>query len=57
MELKVVDFGMSRVVNDGQAYSSKNETVPLKWMAPESIHQNVFTKESDGKLFGRPKCY
>ncbi|KAL5967827.1 Fibroblast growth factor receptor 1 [Taenia solium] len=48
---KVADFGLTRKV---ELYYRMRGTgpVPLKWMAPESIFQKVFTTKSDVWSFG-----
>lgn len=46
--MKVADFGMARnVLNKDHYVSSTQGYVPVKWMALESILQNVYTEESD----------
>ena len=46
--VKVADFGLSRKVYVGKVYhATKNRKLPVKWMSPEAIHDQVFTAESD----------
>ena len=46
--MKVADFGLSRNVYVGKMYhSTKNRKLPIKWMSPEAIHDQVFNAESD----------
>ncbi|CDS40738.1 fibroblast growth factor receptor 4 [Echinococcus multilocularis] len=48
---KIADFGLTRKVEF--YYRMKgNGRVPLKWMAPESVFQKVFTSKSDIWSFG-----
>ena len=51
--VKVCDFGMTRDLYDVEYYRMDSKTlVPLKWLAPESIHYRKFTCESDIWSFG-----
>jgi len=54
LEVKVSDFGMSRVLLVGQANSAVTQTDvgPLKWMAPESILEKTYSTKSDVYSFG-----
>ena len=51
--LKIADFGLSRVVSEGDAYvKTTSGRLPIKWMAIESISDRVFTVQSDVWAFG-----
>ena len=51
--LKIADFGLSRVVAEGDAYvKTSSGRLPIKWMAIESINDRVFTVQSDVWAFG-----
>ncbi|KAI7799925.1 tyrosine-protein kinase SRK2 [Triplophysa rosa] len=56
---KVADFGLARVFlmesenSDDNVYEAKEGTkFPVKWTAPEAIHENKFTIKSDVWSFG-----
>ena len=50
--VKVADFGLSRNVYAGRMYhSTKTRKLPIKWMSPEAIHDQVFTAESDAYVY------
>ncbi|KAL6049247.1 Tyrosine-protein kinase abl1 [Balamuthia mandrillaris] len=53
LEGKVADFGMSRVLN---AEEDQHKTVsnmgPIRWMAPESLREQVYSTKSDVWAFG-----
>lgn len=37
LNIKITDFGLSRVMTDSETNFTQSEVGPLKWMAPESI--------------------
>ena len=43
--LKISDFGLSR--DTPEYVSSLQDKMPLRWMAPETVTDNVFTDKSD----------
>ncbi len=49
--LSFFDFGMSRQLSS-QKGVTKTEVGPLKWMAPESIDQRIYSPASDVWSFG-----
>ncbi|KAM4633694.1 tyrosine-protein kinase FRK [Polymixia lowei] len=52
---KVADFGLARVImmESENVYEAKEGTkFPVKWTAPEAIHDNKFTVKSDVWSFG-----
>ena len=63
--VKVADFGLSRsffaVVFDSQDVRSKEDgiykpsksKIPIKWSAPETLHENICTTKSDVWSFGK----
>jgi serine/threonine protein kinase len=55
LEAKVSDFGMSRQANSDDDLLSQKTTSdvgPLKWMAPESIKEKIYSKKSDVWSYG-----
>ena len=48
MTVKVADFGLSRDVYTTDYYVMSNSTaLPIKWLAPESIFDKIFTEKTD----------
>lgn len=45
----VADFGLSKQIYSSNYYRHKNWTVklPVRWMALESVSDNIFTTKSD----------
>ncbi|XP_038065545.1 fibroblast growth factor receptor 2-like [Patiria miniata] len=45
---KVSDFGLARDIQDSSQYEMKSHgRVPVRWMAPESLLNNIYTSKSD----------
>uniref|UniRef100_A0A1B6E4F9 receptor protein-tyrosine kinase n=2 Tax=Clastoptera arizonana TaxID=38151 RepID=A0A1B6E4F9_9HEMI len=50
---KVADFGFARDVITSHVYERKSEgRLPIRWMAPESLYDNIFSVKSDIWSFG-----
>ncbi|XP_059619211.1 uncharacterized protein LOC132263457 [Phlebotomus argentipes] len=50
---KISDFGLTRDVYQDDAYLKRSkDRVPVKWMAPESLADHVYTTRSDVWAFG-----
>lgn len=50
---KVADFGFARDVIASHVYERKSEgRLPIRWMAPESLYDNIFSVRSDVWSFG-----
>jgi hypothetical protein len=49
--IKVADFGLSETLDTTKNYFQQgqdaNVKLPLKWMAPESMNDRVFSEKSD----------
>ena len=51
--LKIADFGLTRVVSEGDTYvKTTTGRLPIKWMAIESVNNRVFTVLSDVWSYG-----
>ncbi|XP_026166134.1 platelet-derived growth factor receptor beta-like isoform X2 [Mastacembelus armatus] len=51
--VKVCDFGLARDLTKNQDYVARgNSFLPVKWMAPESIFQNIYSSQSDVWSYG-----
>ncbi|XP_066917660.1 receptor tyrosine-protein kinase erbB-4-like isoform X2 [Clytia hemisphaerica] len=48
-QVKISDFGLSKVLNDTQTewVMDSSESLPMRWLAPESLTSGVFTSASD----------
>eukprot|EP00730_Choanoeca_flexa_P018062 TRINITY_DN8761_c0_g1_i2.p1 TRINITY_DN8761_c0_g1~~TRINITY_DN8761_c0_g1_i2.p1 ORF type:complete len:617 (+),score=178.57 TRINITY_DN8761_c0_g1_i2:180-2030(+) len=50
---KVADFGLARVVSDGQGYTPETlAKFPVRWTAPEAMTTNTYSIKSDVWSFG-----
>ncbi|PRP88170.1 LRR receptor-like serine/threonine-protein kinase GSO2-like [Planoprotostelium fungivorum] len=52
LEPKVSDFGLSREQKDDSAAHTRSEVGPIKWMAPESIKERIYSTKTDVYSFG-----
>ncbi|KAG7237496.1 hypothetical protein INR49_032245 [Caranx melampygus] len=51
--VKVCDFGLARDLTKNQDYIARgNSFLPVKWMSPESIFQNIYSSQSDVWSYG-----
>jgi fibroblast growth factor receptor 1 len=49
----VADFGFARDLVDNHVYERKSDgRLPIRWMAPEALFDNVFTTKTDVWSFG-----
>eukprot|EP00049_Salpingoeca_infusionum_P025972 m.22959 g.22959 ORF g.22959 m.22959 type:complete len:825 (+) comp8437_c0_seq3:139-2613(+) len=44
---RVADFGLSKEVDDQDYFVSEGGKIPIKWTAPEAIHDRKYTASSD----------
>ncbi|KAL6040780.1 Ephrin type-A receptor 1 [Balamuthia mandrillaris] len=53
LDAKVSDFGMARVLNaEDEQHQTMAEVGPIRWMAPESMKDQVYSAKSDVWSFG-----
>ena len=49
--IKVADFGLAETLDTSKEYFRQDVDnaikLPIKWLAPESIHDKVFSERSD----------
>lgn len=51
--VKVCDFGLARDLLKDQDYVARGTSfLPLKWMSPESVFQNIYSSQSDVWSYG-----
>ncbi|XP_072766472.1 proto-oncogene tyrosine-protein kinase ROS-like [Anoplolepis gracilipes] len=50
--VKIGDFGLARDIYKNQYYRTEGGLLPVRWMAPESLVDGIFTSQSDVWSFG-----
>ncbi|XP_073237928.1 tyrosine kinase receptor Cad96Ca-like [Porites lutea] len=51
-KLKIADFGLMRELHHGMYEVKRQKRLPIKWMAPESLYEQIFSCKSDVWSFG-----
>lgn len=48
-QVKISDFGLSKILDDttNEWVMESNEMLPMRWLAPESFNNGIFTMDSD----------
>ena len=50
--MKIADFGLARDIYKDEFYmKSTSGLLPVKWMAPESLFDKIYTSQSDVLVF------
>ncbi|XP_060877817.1 fibroblast growth factor receptor 1-like [Metopolophium dirhodum] len=52
LEIKIADFGLSKDIGTKGYYKESRYTLNARWMAPESVKDNIFTFKSDVWTYG-----
>ena len=53
LDVKISDFGLAQYLGENNVYhGNKDETIPIRWTAPEALWQYQFTTFSDVWSFG-----
>ena len=50
--IKIADFGLARSLVNEEYLISSNTKLPVRWMAPETILDHLYTPKSDVWSFG-----
>eukprot|EP01137_Pigoraptor_chileana_P026891 Opistho-2@8828 len=52
--VKIADFGLSRNIEGTESYyvKTKNQKLPVKWLAPKCLSRKHFTEKSDVWAYG-----
>lgn len=51
-QLRITDFGLAKLVDEGHEYCNRGERLPIKWLASECIRSQIFSTKSDVWAFG-----
>jgi len=47
LTVKMADFGLARDVYISDYYRIQNNKLPVKWMAPEALHDQISNEKTD----------
>jgi len=52
--VKITDFGLTKILDVGETiFKSKKGKVPVRWLAPESLINRMYTHKSDVWSYGK----
>lgn len=52
LQLRITDFGLAKLLDDGKEFHDQGQRLPIKWLACECIRSRIFSAKSDVWAFG-----
>src|SRR5688572_15916296 len=52
-QIKITDFGLSRIIDSDTYTASRDSTFPVRWTAPETLTMGMVSRASDVWSFGK----